>query len=64
MFYIKKKISDDIEVKINLEDGAFYTRCSKCGKEMLFDNQDMVSILDEFSLEEVEITCEDCINKR
>lgn len=61
MFYMKKKINDDIEVKIKLEDGNFYTTCSKCGKEMLFDNQDMVSILDECDLESTVITCEDCM---
>lgn len=61
MFYIKKKICDDIELKINLEDGKFYTTCSKCGKEMLFDNQDMVSILDDGDLESTVILCEDCI---
>lgn len=63
MFYMKKKLNEDIEIKVALENGNFYTTCCKCGKEMLFDNQDMVSILDEDDLEETEITCGDCMEK-
>lgn len=66
MFYVKKKINDDTELKINLYDDEIYTTCPKCGKEMKLDTEDVKLVLRDSDFSSGILYCEECskeINK-
>lgn len=37
MIYIRKKLSHDIEIKIDIFGNEFYCKCPECGKETQLD---------------------------
>lgn len=63
MFYIKKKISNDIEVNIDLYDDEIYTKCTKCGKEYQMSNEDLIHVLENEDLVSTTIECDKCYRK-
>lgn len=63
MFYIKTKITDDVEVKINLYDDEIYTTCPKCGKEMQVTTEDIKLVFMEGDFSSSSLLCEDCSSK-
>ena len=37
MFYVKTKLNDTTDIKVDITDENVYTRCPKCGAEFLVD---------------------------
>lgn len=60
MFYIKTKISGDIELKIPLCEDEIYTGCPRCGKELQLDSVDLADIIKEQALSSTSVYCEEC----
>ncbi|MGE6379019.1 hypothetical protein [Peribacillus muralis] len=61
MFYVKTKINDQIEMKIELHDDEIFTKCPDCGVEQEVDNQTIISVLeDDGDFGSTSIYCEDC----
>lgn len=42
MFYVKQKISEDAEIRIDITDENVFTRCTKCGKEIPVNIEEMI----------------------
>ena len=63
MIYVKKQLTEDATVQIELnEDTEFYTRCGECGQELKATDE----ILDDFSeflFGSCCILCEKCTAK-
>lgn len=64
MFYVKKEIGNDIEVKIDLYDDEIYTQCPICGKEIQIDGEFLAKILNDGDLVGTSIYCDKCTKKR
>lgn len=47
MFYVKTKINDQIEVKIDLYDDEIFTQCPACGAEMEVDSKTIITVLSD-----------------
>ena len=45
MFYIKTKVNDDIELKVNLYADEIFTQCPKCGIEFEVEPDLLAGIL-------------------
>lgn len=60
MFYIKKKIDNDIELRVDLYDDEIYTKCPKCGKEINVETEDLKLVLKEGDLSSSTLYCEEC----
>ena len=60
MFYIKKQVSDDIGIKIDIYDDEIFTQCPKCGKEIQVDNETLVNILKDADLSSTSLYCGKC----
>lgn len=61
MFYMKTKINDQIEMKIDLYGNEIFTMCPDCGFEQEVDNQTIISVLKEDGdFVSTSIYCEDC----
>lgn len=43
MFYVKEKIGDTVEIKIEINDENVLCRCPKCGCEVLVDLAEILS---------------------
>ncbi len=66
MFYLKKKVNGDVELKIDLYDDEIYTICPKCGKELQVGNETLAGVLKDCDLASTSLYCEECsknINK-
>lgn len=61
MFYVKKKISNGIEINIDIEYDNVYTRCPECGVEHMIDIAEFAN--EDFDIESTEIYCEKCSEK-
>lgn len=57
MFYVKSKIADGCEIKIDLEDNI-YNLCPACGKETKVDLADVFEV--DGNLYDSQVRCEDC----
>ena len=57
MFYVKSKIADGCEIKIELEDNI-YNLCPVCGKETKVDIADVFEV--GSNLYDAQVRCEDC----
>lgn len=66
MIYIKTKVSDNVEMKINLYDDEIYTQCAKCEKEIQIEKEELKQILENGDLASTSLFCEKCskINNR
>lgn len=60
MFYVKTKISDDVEVKVDLYDDEIYTQCPKCGKEIQVETGELNQVLENGDLANSSLYCENC----
>lgn len=60
MVYIKSKISDNAEIKIDLYDDEIYTQCPKCGREMQVETEILRELLKDGCLVGVSIYCSEC----
>jgi len=64
-FYVKAKITDEVEIKMKLYDDEIYTSCPDCGKEMQVDADTIVSILGNGGdFAGTSIYCVDCSKKK
>ncbi len=57
MFYVKDRLTDLSEVKIEITDSNVYTKCPACRKEI---SVDLVEVLKEGDLLGTSVFCEDC----
>lgn len=64
MFYIKKKINDDIEVNIDIYEDEIFTTCEVCNKEMQIEPEHLADIIKDQALASTYVLCEDCSKKR
>lgn len=60
MVYIKSKISDNAEIKIDLYDDEIYTQCPKCGREMQVETEILRELLKDGCLVSASIYCSEC----
>lgn len=60
MYYVKTKIGREAEIKIEVHGDDIYTKCTKCGKEMLVDTGVLSELLEEGNLDGTGICCEKC----
>lgn len=61
MFYVKTKINDSIEMKVDLYDDEIFTACPKCGREIQLEPKEIANILvgdGEFA--STSVCCSDC----
>ncbi|PKR86126.1 hypothetical protein [Heyndrickxia camelliae] len=64
MFYVKTKINDHVEIKIDLYEDEIFTQCPDCGVEQEVDNQTLISVLeDDGDFASTSIYCADCSQK-
>lgn len=56
MFYVKKKISDGVEINIDIKYDNVYTRCPRCGVEFEID----ITEFSNYELEDTAVYCEKC----
>ncbi|RIJ64129.1 hypothetical protein [Rummeliibacillus sp. POC4] len=47
MFYVKTKLNDSIEIKVDLYEGEIFTACPKCGKEIQLESTDIIQIFQD-----------------
>lgn len=62
MFYIKQKLSDDLELKIDIHDENVFTRCPYCGTEIGVDLSEILSNKDS-DLFSTAVVCQQCSQK-
>ncbi|WP_050613298.1 hypothetical protein [Bacillus testis] len=64
MLYIKTKLFDVYEVKIDLYSDEIYTECPDCKMEIQVDSQALISILnDDGDFASTSIYCEKCSDR-
>lgn len=61
MFYVKTQISEDAEIKIEINDNVF-TTCPECGKEFKIDLQSLLED-GESDLYSTSVLCKDCADR-
>lgn len=62
MFYVKEKVSDAMEVTIEINDENVFCRCPVCGEEVQVDIAEVLSD-GESDLFGTSILCGDCSRK-
>ncbi len=60
MFYIKTKIADNLEIKVDLYGDEIYTKCGKCGKELEVDTETLEKVLKHGDLVSTTMYCDKC----
>ena len=60
MYYVKAKIGREAEIKIEVHGDDIYTKCTKCGKEILADTGILSELLEEGNLDGTSMCCEKC----
>ncbi|MCW6665287.1 hypothetical protein NHG32_06295 [Aerococcaceae bacterium NML191219] len=62
MFYIKQKLGQDLEIKVDIHDENVFTRCPYCGMEIAVD---LVEVLSdgESDLYSTAVVCATCAEK-
>ena len=60
MFYLKTRITDEVEIKVPLYDDEIFFYCINCGKEMQIETEELAQILQKGSLCGTSICCSDC----
>lgn len=65
MLYIKTKINDQVEMKVDLYEDEIFTDCGDCGKPMQVDFDEIVDIRKSgFDLVGTTFFCEECSVKK
>jgi hypothetical protein len=65
MFYIKTRLNDSIELKVDLYDDEIFTACPSCGKEMQFEPKEIAEILaDDGEFASTVVYCSSCSKKK
>lgn len=65
MLYIKAKLNNQVEIKVDLYEDEIFTSCGDCGKEMNVDQDMIMSIFnDEGDFAGTTFFCEECSQKR
>lgn len=59
MFYVKEKISDAVNVTVEITDENVFTRCPGCGNEVCIDLAELFSD-GECDLYGTSVYCEEC----
>lgn len=62
MFYVKEKISDTAETKIEINDENVFCNCPNCGREVQVNLEDVMSDGD-VDLCNTVVLCEECSKK-
>lgn len=62
MFYVKAKLSDAVEVTVEITDENVFTRCHGCGDEVSVDLAELFSD-GEGDLYGTAVYCEECSRK-
>ncbi len=60
MFYVKEKISDSMEIRVELNDENIFTACPVCGNEFNVDREMMADVLTDGDFYGTSIYCESC----
>lgn len=60
MYYIKTKLSKETEIRVEVHGDDIYTKCTKCGKEILADTTILSELLEEGNLDGSSMCCEKC----
>lgn len=62
MFYIKAKLGQDLEMKVDIHDENVFTRCPYCGAEFVVD---LVEVLSDGKgdLHSTVVVCTTCTKK-
>lgn len=60
MFYVKTKISNNVEIKVDLYEDEFYTQCPKCGKEIQIEAEELANIIKDQELASTSVYCKQC----
>lgn len=63
MFYVKEKINDTLEIKVEIHDDNVFTTCPDCGAEIGVDISELFSD-GESDLYGTAIFCPDCSRSR
>lgn len=63
MFYVKAKINDDVEIKVNIYGDDIYTNCLDCEKEFQVSEEELEVYLHE-GLSSISACCKECSIKR
>lgn len=64
MFYVKTKLNDSIEIKVDLYEDEIFTACPNCGKEIQLESTEIGNILKvggDFA--STNVYCADCSKK-
>lgn len=65
MLYIKAKINDQVELKVDLYEDEIFTACPICGNEIPVDTDELVSIIQSGAdFAGTSIYCNGCYPKR
>ena len=62
MFYVKEKLSDAVEVTVEITDENVFTHCPGCGDEVIIDLAELFSD-GESDLYGTAVYCEECSRK-
>ncbi len=62
MFYVKEKLTDAVEVSIEISDENVFTRCPGCGDEVSIDLAELFSD-GESDLYGTAVYCDECSRK-
>lgn len=62
MFYIKQKLGQDLEMKVDIHDKNVFTRCPYCGTEVGVDLAEVLSDK-ESDLYSTAVVCATCTKK-
>lgn len=63
MFYVKSKLNDEVEIKIEINDENTYTNCPECGAEVQVDLSDMTDERGYLDLFGTSCYCRKCSEK-
>lgn len=65
MIFIKAKITDDVEIRVDLYGDEFGSYCPQCGREHDLDIETVASIInDGGDLGSTDIFCQECTRSR
>ena len=64
MFYVREKLSEGVEINIEINDDNVFTKCTDCGEEMNEDIDSLYKECSDFSIMESSMICAECTKKR
>lgn len=66
MLYIKSRLNDQVEIKIDICEDEIFTSCAGCAKELEVTEKDLIDILhsDDMDFKGTSWFCPDCTKKR